>query len=132
MLTYNATANENNDVLIRPTSATPGAITLDDFGTASLVAGANCPLVSGELRCTGVTSIVLNVGNLGDVADWTAIDLPVTYNASTGNDEGYGGSGNDTFNMAVVSTTSRPTAATTPWSAALKTMTPSWAMAMMS
>ncbi|MFL6182440.1 MAG: calcium-binding protein, partial [Actinomycetes bacterium] len=100
VLTYTASASENNDVAVWPTSATPGAISLDDFGTGSLVAGAGCTLVTGELHCTGVTSVVLNLGNLTDYADWTAISLPVTYNAGSGADEGYGGSGADTFAMS--------------------------------
>ena len=101
VLTYTATTNENNDIEIWPTSATPGAITLDDYGTASLVAGAGCSLVAGELRCTGVTSIVHQRRQpRPTVRTGPPIDLPVTYNASSGNDEGYGGSGNDTFDMA--------------------------------
>jgi Ca2+-binding RTX toxin-like protein len=100
VLTYTATSGENNDVQIWPTSATPGAISLDDFGTASLVANAGCALVTGELHCTGVTSIVLNLGNSADYADWTAVSVPVTYNAGSGADEGYGGGGSDTFAMS--------------------------------
>src|SRR3954452_23630043 len=100
VLTYNASASENNDVAVWPTSPTPGAISLDDFGTGTLTPGAGCTLVSGELHCTGVTSVVLNLGNLTDYADWTAVSVPVTYNAGSGADEAYGGDGNDTLNMS--------------------------------
>ncbi len=116
VLTYTATANENNDVLIWPTSATPGAITLDDFGTASLVAGANCPLVSGELRCTGVTSIVLNLGNLGrrrGLDRRQSFRSPTTLQRATTKAMAAQVATPSTWPLG--STTSKPTVATTPW-----------------
>jgi len=98
VLTYNATNNENQDVVI--TSSGAGQATLKDWGTFSMSQTGGCVASGGNtLACTGVTSIVLNLGNFGDIADWTAVSYPVTFNGSSGADEAYGGSGNDTLNM---------------------------------
>ncbi len=102
VLTYNATTSENQDVVI--TSSGAGQVTLEDWGTGSMSQTGGCVASGGNtLTCTGVTSIVLNLGNLADIADWTAVSYPVTYNGGSGSDEAYGGSGDDTLNMGTSS-----------------------------